>query len=741
MGSSHTEIEQNSVIHQSSQVPSAIGTEDLNDDINGYGSVQLSDLKSGDCIPGILTAHKDGKNNLMSLASIETQPPASYGQYNNFYARSELSFDGDKKSNGYNNQFNAYYGVDPNWPYKCPQVVENGETLQSQLSLDSQASLYSSCGSTSGNKLDGEQQLAGNQMPDFPKDNVPQQPLMPEGYTQKVVATNPVILVDKVERSLIVQWYENSVRREQRISYKKYGNAKAQQRAENLISKLMNGSTFDQLYPEKGPPILTIFENVGAYSVSLTRDRILREWRVDWTNNNGAKMRARWSCKKVGNEEAKSRAETFANSLIQGTFNPRLLHKATGTRLSRNDMKYSAVLNEEDFAKNETTIVHARSRKSEFKEAGAKKKRGTNTTVTRKKGTRGSTNKWKHEQLDYFNSMKMSASDYLSMSGDGTYPGYYNMYSDADSKITMQNGSYDNMAPHGDALIAQNWQNFGDSHKMDYGSSAEWNYNDGHNDYNYNQVLSGLPNENICNMDWMNMNCMENYTNGAVDAPLSVRDLNDDNLQNGESQNNYIPYYHLYPPGPNSCFQDQMSVNNSINESEHFDKDNRNNEQLSYSVPAYQENDVKFTELNSMTQNNGSPLQTGRSSGSNCESLLTVPSTNEDGNAEVNAVNNFERQNSINNMSMSWPNFNNMMSCDYRMNSINSNQEYPQDMYIPDGNFVGSHMMDSKKIDPEMTKQMNTEMPEFFGSMNMEMHNGMNSQNANVVGNMGHVYY
>ncbi|SBS96915.1 transcription factor with AP2 domain(s), putative (SIP2), partial [Plasmodium malariae] len=146
----------------------------------------------------------------------------------------------------------------------------------------------------------------------------------------------PVILIDKTERCLVVEWYENDVRREQRISYKKYGNDKAKLRAKELIEKLKSGITFEQLYPDKGPPVVRVYENIGAYHVSLIRDRIEREWRVEWIDN-GIPMNARWSCKKVGNDEAQKRAEAFAQSMIKGVFNPILLHKATGTRFSRLD--------------------------------------------------------------------------------------------------------------------------------------------------------------------------------------------------------------------------------------------------------------------------------------------------------------------------------------------------------------------------------------------------------------------
>ncbi|KYO01734.1 transcription factor with AP2 domain(s) [Plasmodium gaboni] len=153
---------------------------------------------------------------------------------------------------------------------------------------------------------------------------------------EHIGSQEPVILIDKIERCLVVEWYENNIRREQRISYKKYGNDKAKLRAKELIEKLKSGITFEQLYPDKGPPIVRVFENVGVYNVSLIRDRIEREWRVEWLEN-GVPMKARWSCKKVGNDEAQKRADTFAQSMIKGIFNPILLHKATGTRFSRSD--------------------------------------------------------------------------------------------------------------------------------------------------------------------------------------------------------------------------------------------------------------------------------------------------------------------------------------------------------------------------------------------------------------------
>ncbi|SCO73814.1 transcription factor with AP2 domain(s), putative [Plasmodium vivax] len=158
----------------------------------------------------------------------------------------------------------------------------------------------------------------------------------PPRCKQVKLKSEPVILIDKVERCLVVEWFENEIRREQRISYKKYGNDKAKVRAKELIEKLKAGITFEQLYPDKGPPIVRVYKDVGIYRVSLIRDRTEREWRVEWTDNE-TPMKARWSCKKVGNNEAKQRAETFAQSMIEGVFNPILLHKATGTRFSRSD--------------------------------------------------------------------------------------------------------------------------------------------------------------------------------------------------------------------------------------------------------------------------------------------------------------------------------------------------------------------------------------------------------------------
>ncbi|KAK2195379.1 AP2-ERF domain [Babesia duncani] len=272
--------------------------------------------------------HTCNESEFLSIASIETQPALYYNQ-TPLYPGVDYSYD-PEKTGAYPSACYGYnYGINYT-DYK----QANASTQHTNGAGKEHINQHDQ--TTVPNDQQNKNEIPTN----------PEQPLYP--LKQKVVAVNPVILVDKVERSLIVQWYENNIRREQRISYKKYGNAKAQQRAENLINKLLSGSTFDQLYPEKGPPVLTIFENVGEYMVTLTRDRIAREWRVDWVNSNGMKMRARWSCKKVGNEEAKKRADTFANSLIQGTFNPRLLHKATGTRLSRNDMKYNAVLNSID---------------------------------------------------------------------------------------------------------------------------------------------------------------------------------------------------------------------------------------------------------------------------------------------------------------------------------------------------------------------------------------------------------
>ncbi|EDO06662.1 AP2 domain family protein [Babesia bovis T2Bo] len=726
MDTAPVNLDSNTVIHQSSNVPRSVGTEELNNDITRYASLQSSELPSEDPLSALPTSHKDGKTNLMSLASIETQP--SFGQLNTNYARSELSFDGDKKVNGYGTQYNAFYGLENNWSYNNSQAIDPNDPLQNQLSLDSQASLYNSCTNSTVAKFEGEAlQISNNQIQSFNQEHLQQQPILPVTYNQKVVATNPSIIVDRNERSLIVQWFENDVKREQRISYKKYGNAKAHQRAENLIAKLLNGSTFDQLYPEKGPPILTIFENVGVYQVSLTRDRILREWRVDWVNNTGAKMRARWSCKKVGNDEAKNRAEMFANSLIQGNFNPRLLHKATGTRLSRNDMKFSAVINENDYGKTDTVAPLTRVKKTDTKE-NSKKRRSTGNSSARKNNNKNN-NLWKGDQVDYYKGNKMGSPDFHSVSTEGSFTGYYNVFAESDNKLPMQNGAFGPLGPHGDALIPHNWQNFSANQKMPYGQAHDWNYNDAQMDYMYNPMYGNMPGDNMTNVDWMGMPCMDNYATNGLDAPLTVCDLAEDNKQNGDAQNNncYMPYYHMYQPTQNPCFQDSLCTQNTmtttLNETESIP------DHLSYSAPPYNDGEHKVPDL-VLPQAYVTPQDSERTARSSCDTGKISQSRPDESNIET-------AKDIPNNISMTWPGYDGMMNNEYEMNGN-------IDMYLPENNIMPTQMLDPKKLNTDRTKhyepnQMVHDVPDYFNSTNV--HNGLHPQITKIVDNMGQVYY
>ncbi|ORM40842.1 uncharacterized protein BXIN_1661 [Babesia sp. Xinjiang] len=762
MENPQTHLENDCEVQQSTQLPRTVTNEELPEEVTGDSALHLSDLKNGESIPGISVALKGGEKHLMSLASIETQPPPNYTQFGSMYARSDVSYDQDKKGNGYNAYYANYYPMDSSWSYKNPQIIDNPDALSAQMPLEAQASLFSSCASSSTTKLENEPiQLNGNQLLaelQNAEGGVPQQTARTESY-QKVVARNPVILVDKVERSLIVQWYENSIRREQRISYKKYGNAKAQQRAETLISKLLNGSTFEQLYPEKGPPILTIFENVGNYGVSLTRDRVMREWRVDWTNSGGVKMRARWSCKKVGNDEAKKRAETFANSLIQGTFNPRLLHKATGTRLSRNDMKYNAVLNEEDFAKQDLAIGQQSARKSEQKDGPARKRRNTGGDPQRKKGTRN-TGKAKRAPVDFFNQHKTGSNGFLHLSADASFPGFYPMFpGEHDGKVSMHSGSFENLPPHGDALIAQNWQNYGPTQKMDYPASTEWNFPDAQGDFNnYNHLFGMVPPENMANVDWMNMNCMENYGNPVLDGPMSVRELGDDAPGSAESQSantGYMPYYHLFPPAPSACFQDsmcsqgQMSLNNTVNEGEVFSESCNSAEALSFSAPSFKETDAKLSARSARLQQGVPSLELEGTAAPPCDAPNPLGAKPEEQGNENPMMGSYDHENAMNNMAVSWPGFEGVPGCDFRMNSLSGSQDYHQasmpEMYVPES-FPPNPVLDPKQLDGEVakhydSKQMTQDLQDFYNALNMDVQGGMHPQNPNVMGNMGHVFY
>uniref|UniRef100_A0A3B0NAU9 AP2 domain containing protein, putative n=1 Tax=Theileria annulata TaxID=5874 RepID=A0A3B0NAU9_THEAN len=517
--------------------------------------------------------HRQSDSALPSLSSLETQATLQYNSSLPHSKSIDYSYDHDKKP-----LYSPLYNVQN--PYENDQYLGSVDPskLVQQSSIDSQSSQslnFAKQTPEDQEKFQRDLQDPNGKKQADPVTNYLNPVYCPEGLVQpqnKVVAVNPVILVDKVERSLIVQWYENSVKREQRISYKKYGNAKAQQRAEGLISKLLAGSTFDQLYPEKGPPILTIFENVGKSMVSLTRDRIIREWRVDWLNSNGSKMRARWSCKKVGNEEARKRAETFAYSLIQGTFNPRLLHKATGTRLSKNDMKYNAVvsgldsqmdskainqLSESNWQSSEGTTkrrTKKRSVKSSDQKKGRSRKRNLSTytdvnasntlstanlssnllSTGASTNTPLATNTLSANLSNTFNANSNPNSDmpqymnshcypYMNMVQDPSFstnpPSFYPMYQEECESSTSVNQQLDPNSAYATSMLQQNWMDWTNSNNMQkvmpYGQEWDYTANSAMVDYPFypQQANSGLqgPNTNMSsNMTWDPLN---NYTN------------------------------------------------------------------------------------------------------------------------------------------------------------------------------------------------------------------------------------
>ncbi|GIX63839.1 SPE2-interacting protein, putative [Babesia caballi] len=546
---------------QSIQMPSGIVGEGYKGNVVGENALQLSDFKANECIPGVAVALKGTENELMSLASIETQPPPNYTQFGPVYPQTEFAYDPEKQYPAFGPYYPGCFALDASWSYNCGQIMDGVGIMHKQLSMDSRSSMYNSGRGFMKYEHEAVPVPLNQEYAELQKKEAQaQQQSAIDGANGKIIPANPIILVDKVERSLIVQWFENGIRREQRISYKKYGNAKAQQRAENLISKLHAGSTFDQLYPEKGPPILSIYENVGEYKVSLTRDRILREWRVDWVDTEKGKMRARWSCKKVGNEEAKKRAEAFADSLMQGTFNPRLLHKATGTRLSRNDMKYNGVINDTDYAKQNLAVTEENDLKHEY-EAAARKKRGFNNDPLRRRNVRGG-GRWKASNRESLRNPQTGKVEYRGGPLDATYPTYYPIYTDErDKKDSAMSRQYANLTTHGETLLSSSWPSWDATQKLDYSGNSEWDYSA------YAQPFDFLPQGPVSQVEWVNSQCAPKYLNSAVDMPMSMQELVDEASADGQNANPGL-YYSCYPyfqVGQSVCYPESMSMHDSLN--------------------------------------------------------------------------------------------------------------------------------------------------------------------------------
>ncbi|CDR93990.1 hypothetical protein, conserved [Babesia bigemina] len=723
--------------------------------IGEESTLHLSDIKGAECIGGNPAPIKATEAELMSLASIETQPPPIYNQFGSVYANADFSYDPDKQYSGIGAYYNGCYGMEGPWPCNVNQSLDGIESLQSQLSLDSQSSVYSAPGK-GATKLEPEAQPIGTTLMDMQNQESylqQQQPCLTHGLPNKVVAMNPVILVDKVERSLIVQWYENGVKREQRISYKKYGNAKAQQRAESLITKLMSGSTFDQLYPEKGPPILTIFENVGRYNVTLTRDRILREWRVEWTNNTGGNMRARWSCKKVGNEEAKRRAETFANSLIQGTFNPRLLHKATGTRLSRNDMKYSAVVNDPGYDPNNLPYGLNVGQRRHRKETAPRRKRNmANAEPGRKKGTRTVTRK-RQMQGDLNAPPNGLPLDVANTRLDVSYPGFYPVVADPNEQDCALNHSFDGMGSQGEALAAQNWLNWSAAgQKPPYAGGSEWDFGELQNDINGYGKLYDIPQTNSMPYgEWMNTNGMAKFGSPTLDAPMTMCELAED--APADSQNANAPFFACYPYFPTNqsiCYSDPMSSQDQLGGSgTFFDTDflsesQNTNPAMNYASMQWIDPDMPNADPGSahlmMSTNSnsdgGMPLLSaqmkGKKSRKGKKSSDESAVSSYDCGADVTGVG----------MATAWQAYNGFPMTAINMNGSGSPSDFkPMDMYNGEGGCIRIGMGDASKKDKDMSKEAAgaPEMPGFYAVPNMVANGGMQSTHA--MGNMGNLYY
>lgn len=706
--------------------------------------LQLSDLVEDETTTAA-PMQKKGGDKLVSMASIETQPPMNYNYGGSLYQTPNFSYESEKNMIGYGPGYNDCYGLENSWPYNGGSQMDSLQMVNSQLSLGSQGSHFS--GLT--NKREGSSGSASYTSEYQIKD----QPLLKHSslidrVSNKVVAMDPVILVDKVERSLIVQWHENGIKREQRISYKKYGNAKAQQRAESLIAKLMSGSTFDQLYPEKGPPILTIFENVGEYRVSLTRDRIKREWKVEWINGNGGKMRARWSCKKVGNEEAKKRAEAFANSLLQGTFNPRLLHKATGTRLSRNDMKYNILVEDEEqpkhsaFGGNEPMKAPGAAQ-AIYGPRATKAVRGA--AGQRRKGGRG-TGKKKAEAMGFYGASGCRMpGDFMKMSPDASYSGAFQMYmADRPYSSSVLGSSYDTVTSAGDALMPNNWHNWNSAgQNLDY--SGEWEYSEPPMDYaQYNQMYDmGQPNY-AEQMEWMRNGCMMDYMRVGTDGPLTTaREVTDET--GAEVSNPGEQFYQYFRQNPSLCYndsnflQDQLRLSGSYFDIDFLQKEQSSSQsRCSYIKPLWNEMeplDAKARQvMKGMTKVN-----------------VAVPAGhNYDGGDMTTTTNLISKTEStdecLNDMDLSraptirpWSSYDNMKVPDISVDEINYAPNYPvagmQSMYMEDkADYLQKEHTSGTKTDEEGVENFNSQMSEagmgtFYAANKMEMNNDLKKPN------------
>ncbi|AFZ79039.1 hypothetical protein BEWA_018840 [Theileria equi strain WA] len=513
-----------------------------------------------------------------SIASIETQPTLRYNSGLHHSHSIDYSYDLDKISTSYNPLFSGSYSFENAEQYTAAPI----DSAQPDFPPTSEQQDVAE--NAPEEKVEGEENSSEGCVdvkdtnPSVDTTNFNNPVYGPDGLvkqTNKVIAVNPVILVDKVERSLIVQWYENDIKREQRISYKKYGNAKAQQRAEGLISKLLAGSTFDQLYPEKGPPILTIFENAGKYMVSLTRDRIMREWRVDWTNGNGSKMRARWSCKKVGNEEAKKRAETFAYSLVQGTFNPRLLHKATGTRLSKNDMKYNGMIkNMESVSKLQQSVTlsegHDKVSENAWQSTVPSKRRSKKRSIRTDTETKRTRRRKKSvvPQVNDGSQYNSQCYPYMNVCHDGNFTQqYYQFYPEDCETSSSMNPQCDVINYNSQQMLQQSWVDWnGNNMRKMVGYGREWDYNSNPVDFQYFSQSSqnALSQNSINSGDWLSQSYMNMYMQQG-DISTSC-DYADNTANDARMPNQYYAYYN----DQGICYPDNLSSQEPLGMMNHY---------------------------------------------------------------------------------------------------------------------------------------------------------------------------
>ncbi|GBE60827.1 transcription factor with AP2 domain-containing protein [Babesia ovata] len=720
-------------------------------------TLHISDIKGGECIDGNTVPFKPTETELMSLASIETQPPPIYNPFGSIYANADFSYDPDKQFSGLGSFYNGCYGMDVSWPSNVNQSLDGMESLQTQVSLDSQSSVYSAPGGVT-TKLEPEALPIGSTFTEMGNQDAFQQqpPSVTPVLPAKVVAENPIILVDKVERSLIVQWYENGVKREQRISYKKYGNAKAQQRAENLITKLLSGSTFEQLYPEKGPPVLTIFENVGRFNVTLTRDRSVREWRVEWTNNTGASMRARWSCKKVGNEEAKRRAETFANSLIQGTFNPRLLHKATGTRVSRNDMKFSAVVNEPGYDPNNLPFAVDYMEKLNRKDPAPRKKRVvTNPAAGRKRAT-GTTTRRRKADAEINPPTDPAAIHHANMPLNVSLPGLYPVSQHAPENDSARNHSYDGMNATGEALAAQNWLTWSTAaQKHSFSSTSEWDLRELQNDLNsYGKPYDYSQPNSLGYGDWMSSS-MTKYGSPSIDAPMSMCELADDAPTDSQNANGpFVACYPYFPATQSICYsdpmssQDQLGVSGSFFDTDFLSESQRTNPMMmSYNSIQWMDPDLPNTDIGS------AQLMTSTNSISDGSiPIMSAPEKPKRGRKKKKSPDSdiaptYGSGADVSRMGMAtaWQAFNGFPMTTLAMSGSGSPSDFTaSEMFGSDGGCIRIGMGNSTNKDNDSSNHGKDaagvqEMPGFYAVPSMGSNGGM--QSSHGMGSMGNLYY